>query len=247
VSCDDGGGQLLGFAGMALVGDLGAGIGALAALVAGRQVSSAAANGFFVGLGLVIGWMLTALLVVAVLWARGISPAEAYAGKQRRRPVGRHSGPRVDGWRQPGDPMVPGSLVASFALMTVVFGAIGAAERVDSRPWREPTAVVVGTVVKDNEPGFVDRSEGTVDVRYDVAGRFYTVEIDADPDDEGILREGDTTPIEYAVDRPERARSVVAVEYQRGDVEGLAVFVGILALVGLASGVGYVAGRRRTR
>ena len=226
---------------MALLSGLGAGTGALVGLAAGASVSNAAFVGAMIGLGVTTGWLVLVLLVVGVLWIRGISPGEAADGK---RPTGRHAAHAVGGWRRRGQPLVPGSLVGFFALMTVVLGLVAAGYWHSSRPWAEPTAVVDGSVVEVREPGPIGKGAGTAIVQYAVAGEGRTIKVGRDPG-EHFLRQNDVVPIEYAVQRPEHARSVRAVEADRSDATFWAVLAGGHGVLGAASGIGYLLGRRR--
>jgi hypothetical protein len=221
---------------------LGAGIGALIALVTASRLSPAVDTGVLTGFLVLLGWMVMSLVVVGVLWVRGVSPAEAYRG----RASGRHAAGSVGGWRRRGDALVPASLVGFFALVAVIFGAIGLHAWQVSRPWSEATAVVDGVVVAYHEPGLAERGAGTVIVRYTVHGSSYTLEIDADTGDR-VIREGDTVPVEYAINRPARARAVWTVEAGRTDTPFWVGLSGLCAVLGAASGVGYLVGRRRWR
>jgi len=70
-------------AGMALTAGVGAGIGALVGVLAGTSVSDASFNGLMIGLATLMGWLVMSLVVIGVLWIRGISPSEAFAGKEQ--------------------------------------------------------------------------------------------------------------------------------------------------------------------
>ncbi|HET6295398.1 MAG TPA: hypothetical protein VFG33_18575 [Kribbella sp.] len=241
-------------AGMALTAGAGAGVGALAGVLAGTPVSDASFNGVMIGLGTAIGWLVMSLLVIGILWIRGISPTEAFAGSQQepqqdpqqepqQEPHGRHAGkPAAGGWRRRGEPLVPGSLVGFFALIAVIFGFLAANAWHDSQPWDEPTAVVDGVVVEVDGPGAIERGSGKALVRY---SDDHTIEISRDPDDEHFLQLRDVLPVEYAVARPGRARAVWAVESARGDLTLWGLLAGTCAVLAVASGVGYVVGRRR--
>ena len=115
---------------MALVAALGAGIGALIALVTGRPVDDAAFVGGMIGLGTVIAYLVVMLVVVGVLWIRGVSPTETATGEK---PAGRHAAAAY-GWRRRGEPLVPGSLVLFFLIVAVPFGSLGLNARSAGRP-----------------------------------------------------------------------------------------------------------------
>jgi hypothetical protein len=227
-------------AAMVLFAALGAGTGAVVGLLTGGSVSDAALVGAAIGFGTVVAWLLLILGVVAVLWIRGTSPAETASG---RKPAGRHAA--SDGWRRRGQPLVPLSLVAFFALMTVALGADGGYSWHQSRPRSEPTAVVDGTVVAEREPGWFSRGSGSVVIRYTVGGVDYTVETGREPGDR-VLRAGDVVPVEYVVTRAADGRSTWAVEAARSDgVFGLVGAAGCAGL-GVVSGIGYLVGRWRS-
>lgn len=227
---------------LAGAGGLGAGIGALIALATARPLSPAVDTGVLAAVLALTGWFGMSLVVVGVLWVRGVAPGEVHGGQ----PSGRHAAGSVAGWRRRGEPLVPGSLVGFFAIVTVIFGGIGVHAWQISRPWSEPTAVVDGVVVTFHEPGLIEKGAGTVIVRYTVHGSSHTLELDADTG-ERMIKVGDTMPVEYAVNRPARARAVWAVEAARADAPAWAGLSGLCAVFGAASGAAYLIGRRRRR
>jgi len=227
---------------LAAAGALGAGIGALIAVATTRPLSPAVDIGVVTAVLALIGWFGMSLVVVGVLWVRGVAPAEAYGG----RPSGRHAAGSAAGWRRRGEALVPGSLVGFFAIVAVIFGAIGVHAWQVSRPWSEPTAVVDGVVVTFHEPGLVEKGAGTVIVRYTVDGSSHTLEIDADTGDR-VIKVGDTMPVEYAVNRPAHARAVWTVGAGRPDAPFWAGLSGLCVVLGAASGIAYLIGRRRRR
>jgi len=226
---------------MALVAALGAGIGALVALVTGRPVDDAAFVGGMIGLGTVIAYLVVMLVVVGVLWIRGVSPTETATGEK---PAGRHAAAAY-GWRRRGEPLVPGSLVLFFLIVAVPFGSLGLNARSAGRPAEQPTAITNGTVVVIHEPGLLDKSSGTVDIRYSVAGADHTFETDRDAGDH-TFRLGDVVPVEYVVAEPAKGRAVWAVESAREDTVFWLWLAGICAALGLLSGAGYLVGRWRS-
>jgi hypothetical protein len=232
-------------AGIALTGGVGAGLGALVGVLAGTSVSDASFNGGMIGLGTLMGWLVMSLVVIGVLWIRGITPTEAVIGPQEE-PHGRHAGrPAADGWRRRGERLVPASLIGFLALIGVFFGFLAANAWHDSRSWDEPTAVVNGVVVQVDGPGPIERDSGTAVVRYSVGPDDHTIEIGRNPDDEHFLSLGDVLPVEYAVARPGQARAVWAVESARDDLTFWGLSAGACAVLAAASGVGYLVGRRR--
>lgn len=224
---------------LVVAGGLGAGIGALIAVATSNPVSPAVDTGLFTALLALCGWMVMSLVVVGVLWVRGVAPAEAYGG----RPAGRHAGPEA-GWRRRGQAMVPGSLVGFFAIVAVIFGAIGVRDWYVSRPWSEPTAVVDGVVVNFDAPGLIEKGAGSVIVQYTVGGSTHTLETDADTGHR-LIKVGDTPSVEYAINRPSHARAVWTVESARADAPFWAGSSGVCVALGAASGIGYLVGRRR--
>lgn len=233
--------SVLVLAALAAAGGVGAGIGALIAVATAQPLSPAVDTGIFTAVLALIGWLVMSLVVVGVLWVRGVAPAEVSAG----RPSGQHAGSAA-GWRRRGEALVPGSLVGFFAIVAVIFGAIGVHDWQVSRPWSEPTAVVDGVVVTFHEPGLIEKGAGTVIVRYTVDGSSHTLEINADTGDR-VIKVGDTMPVEYAVNRPARARAVWTVEAGRTDAPFWAALSGTCVVLGAASGIAYLIGRRRRR
>lgn len=136
---------------------------------------------------------------------------------------------------------MPGSLIGFFAIVAVIFAGLGVHAWQVSRPWPEPTAVVDGVAASFHEPGLLDRGAGTVVVRYTVGGAPYTLDIAADTDDR-VIKQGDTVPVEYAINRPTHARAVWTVEAGRTDAPFWAGLAGLCAALGVASGVGYLSG-----
>ncbi|MGW6201121.1 hypothetical protein ACWF0M_33580 [Kribbella sp. NPDC055110] len=226
---------------MLLVGVLGAGVGALVALVAHSSVGDAAFVGGMIGLGAVMAWLVLTLVVVAVLWVRGVSPVETATGE---RPAGRHAA-HSSGWRRRGEPLVPGSLVAFFVLMVIPFGAEGLHARSVARPADGPTAIIDGAVVKIHEPGWFDKGSGTVDIRYVVSGVEHTFNTTRDPG-EHVLRLSDVVPVEYVLAEPGKGRAVWMLESAREDTGFWLWLAGGCAVLALLSGAGYLGGRLRS-
>jgi hypothetical protein len=225
----DSGSSLFGIGGvlvLVVVAALGSGIGALVGLIAHRPVGDAVFVGGMIGIGAVMAYLVLMLVVVAVLWIRGLSPSDAASGEKL---PGRHAA-RGYGWRRPGEPLVPGSLVLFFALMTLAFGSLGVHARQVSRPWDGPTATTNGTVVAVHEPAWFEKGSGTVDIRYTVAGVEHVIETGRDPGEH----------------EPAKARSTWAVESARSDATFWLWLGGGCGVLGLLSGVGYLGGRLRS-
>jgi hypothetical protein len=241
----DSGSSLVGIAavlGMLLVAAAGAGIGALVGLVTSGSVGDAAFVGGMIGLGAVMAWLVLSLVVVAVLWVRGVSPAATATGEK---PAGRHAAAHSAGWRRRGEPLVPLSLVLFFVLVAIPFGSLGLHARSAARPLDQPTAITDGTVVTVHEPGWFDEGSGTVDIRYAVGGVEHTFETDRDPG-EHFFRVGDVVPVEYVVANPGKARSTWAVESARSDQTFWLWLGGSCAGLAVLSGAGYLVGRLRS-
>lgn len=225
---------------MSLVSGLGAGIGALVGVVTGGSVGDAALDGGLIGMACLIAWLLLTLVVVAVLWVRGMSPGEAATGQK---PHGKHAAGYA--WRRHAEPLVPGALVLFFVVMTVVIGADGTLSWHSSRPRHEPTAVVDGTVIAELEPGWFDRGPGKVTIRYAVGAVDYSIDVGRDPGDR-FFRTGDVVPVEYVIARPADGRSAWNVESARSDARFGFWVAGICGGLGVLSGAGYVGGRWRS-
>jgi hypothetical protein len=172
-------------------GGAGAGIGALVGVLTGISTDDGAFYGGMIGVGSALVWLVLAMVVLGVLWARGITPAEGAAGK---RPQGDEVRRPAGGWRRRGQPLVPLSAVGFLALLAVIFGAIGGFAWEDARTQDEPTAVVDGSVVAVHGPGPLDRGSGSVTIRYAVQGADYSIEVDADIGDR-VLRPGGVGPV----------------------------------------------------
>lgn len=242
----DSGSSLFGIGAVAaivLVGALGSGVGALVALVAHSPVGDAAFVGGMIGLGVVMAWLVLIVVVVAVLWVRGIRPVETATGE---RPAGRHAAAHSSGWRRRGEPLVPLSLVLFFVIIAVPFGGLGLQARSAARPADGPTATTNGTVVAIHEPSWFDKGSGTVDIRYGVSGVEHTFKTGRDPGDEHFFRLGDVVPVEYVVAEPGKGRSTWAVESARSDQTFWLWLAGGCAVLGLLSGAGWLVGRLRS-
>ncbi|TCC42069.1 hypothetical protein [Kribbella speibonae] len=225
---------------MGLVGGLGAGVGALVGVLADRSVGDAAFVGGMVGLGVVMAWLVLMVVVVGILWVRGVTPFEAASGTE---PTGRHA--PSTGWRRRGQPLVPGSLAVFFVLMTVAFGSLGLHARSVAEPADQATAITNGTVVKIHEPGLLDKGSGTVDVRYSVGGVDYTFTTGRDPGDH-LLALDQVIPVEYVVADPAKGRAVWRVEAARDDQTFWLWLAGGCAVLGVLSGAGCLVGRLRS-
>ncbi|MFF0264459.1 hypothetical protein [Kribbella sp. NPDC004536] len=237
----DSGWSLMGILGMVLLGGAGAGIGAFAGVATSASVGDGAFVGGMVGVGVAIAWLLLSLVVAAVLWVRGVSPAQVAS---RKEPVGRHAA-ASDGWRRRGEPVVPGSLVGFFALMAVAGGVIGGLSWSDSRRSSAPSGTVDGAVVRTREAGWFSKGSGTAVVRYAVDGVEYTFETPRDPGDH-FLRTGDVVPVVYVVAEPARGRSTWELEDVRLDATIGLTIGAVCGGLGLISGGWYLVGRWRS-
>ncbi|WP_329002690.1 hypothetical protein OHA18_05980 [Kribbella sp. NBC_00709] len=240
----DTGSALASFASVAaivLIAALGAGVGALVGVVTRSSVGAAAGVGALIGGGVLVAWLLLCLVVVVVLWVRGVSPVETATGEK---PAGRHAAPS-SGWRGRGEPPVPVSLVLFFVLITLPFGSLWMHARQLSRPWDGPTATTSGTVVTVHEPDWWEEGSGSVDIRYSVAGTNYEFETGRDPG-EHFLAVGEVVPVEYVVAGPAAGRCVWTVESARSDATFWFWLSAGCAGLGLLSLIGFLAGRWRS-
>lgn len=229
-------------AAIALSAALGAAVGALVGVVTRNSVGDVAGVGALIGGGLLVAWLVLSLVVVAVLWVRGVSPTETATGEK---PTGRHAAPS-DGWRRRGEPLVPVSLVLFFALMTLAFGSLWVHARQVSQPWDDRlTATTDGTVVTVHEPAWWEKGSGSVDIRYSVAGADYVIETGRDPG-EHVLAVGEVVPIQYVATGPADARCVWTVESARSDVTFWFWLSAGCAFLGLLSLIGFLGGRWRS-
>jgi len=101
-------------------------------------------------------------------------------------------------------------------------------------------------VVAVHGPGLLEKGSGSVTIRYTVQGTDYSIEVNADTGDR-LLRQGDVVPVEYLVARPADGRITWAVESARSDVTFWLVLAGVCGVLGVASGIGHLVGRRRAR
>lgn len=226
---------------MLLVAGIGAGIGALVGLVRHQPVGDAAFVGGMVGIGAVMAWLVLCLVVVGVLWVRGVSPSEVATGEK---PTGSHAAPGY-GWRRRGQPLVPGGLVTLFLVIAVLFGALGLQARSAARPADGPAAITNGTVVVIHGPSVLNKGSGTAEIRYSVGGVGYTFETGRDFG-EHVLALGEVLPVEYVIAEPAKGRAVGAVEAARDDQGFWLWLAAICAGLGLLSGAGYLVGRWRS-
>ncbi|MFC6161674.1 hypothetical protein [Kribbella jiaozuonensis] len=240
----DTGSALASFASVAaivLFAAIGAGIGALVGLATPSSVGDAAGVGALLGGGVLVAWLLLSLVVVAVLWVRGVSPIETATGEK---PTGRHAAPSA-GWRGRGEPLVPVSLVLFCLLMTLAFGGEWVHARKLSRPLDGPTATTTGTVATVHEPPWWDNGSGSADIRYAVAGTDYVIETGRDPG-EHFLALDEVVPVEYVVGGPATARCVWTVESARSDAAFWFWLAAGCAGLGLLSLSGFLVGRWRS-
>ncbi|MFK4087328.1 hypothetical protein ACI2LF_24685 [Kribbella sp. NPDC020789] len=229
-------------AALALIGGLGAGIGAVVGLLTGAVVGDAVFTGAMIGLGVLFAWVIWSLILVAILWIRGLAPAAAAAGKPSG---GRHAAPLM-GWRRPGEPLVPGSLVAFLALMTTAATVGSLYFWYDSRPLPSPTVVADGKVIEEREPAWYSKGDGSVIIQYDAPGGTRSFESGRDPGDH-FLRLGDVVPVEYSAQHPSNGRSTWMVEDARENTTILRISALSCAGLGVISAAAWVVGRRRAR
>lgn len=240
-------------AAMAILALAGAGMGAGAALVWGRDVEEWASGGFLAGILVMLAWSVYALLALGVMWVLGISPEQAERVDETGRPGhapgtrGRHAAPMAPiSWRSRGDRLIPGGLVAFFLIM-VPFGAAGwASTQHELRVIPESNRLITtGLVVEFREPAFYDKGPGSIIVSFD-AGAPVTAEVSGNIGDHS-LDVGDSVPIEYDPASPERARVTWTREQLREDLAFAKGWVAVTGTLAGVSALGWLAGGRRGR
>jgi hypothetical protein len=229
-----------------------AAIGGVFALVA-VVVDASAADYFFIGalagLGLVIAWIVYVVVVLAVLWLRGISPSAVPGVLPAARSNARHAAITSDdpNWRRRGDPLVPRSLVAFFALTGAVFLADGIFT-VDQGVFDGDLATTSAEVVRyDDGPGGFGERE--LVVRFTAAGREITTKVKAEDrvEESRVPAPGGRQDVEYVVTDPARARPAGATQANRDDAHFSRVCAYVCWSLAALTGVAYLVGRRRSR
>jgi hypothetical protein len=162
------------FAGMFGVSGIAGAVGASVALVRGASVSDQFWVWALGGLLAVMAWLVYSVVVIGFLWVRGVAPDEVVAADVAV--GGRHAGPEVAvGWRRRGmDPLVPGSLVAFFALMSTFAVVVLILAAASDRHFDRDTAVTSAEVLAWECPAWWDKGDGTLVVRFPVGSRELT-------------------------------------------------------------------------
>lgn len=161
------------------------GIGALWALITTRSLLDGFTSGAVGAFVVVTVWAAYALLVLAVLWILGRSPDDVVLVDQASA-TGRHSGAveRV-AWRKRGeDNLIPGSLVAFFAIMLVFALAMTLSARHSEQQFKGAKSTAQGQVLRWDDGGWLDVVRGNAErhlvVRFAVNGRVITSRMSAE-------------------------------------------------------------------
>lgn len=222
------------------------GLFALIAAVTGASAEEYFFTGAIAGLFTVTAWAAYSLLVLVVLWLRGTSPASyvelpASTGKRAA------TTSEDPNWRRRGAPLVPGSVVAFFALMAAIFFADGYFSA-GQGAFEAPLATATATVLRydDGPGGFGNR---LLEVRFTADGREITTKIRAKDrvEESGIPDPGGTQQVEYVLTNPTKARPAGATRSKKSDARtSRTISYACLTLTGLTGAV-YLISRRRSR
>jgi hypothetical protein len=226
------------------------GVGVLVAVGRDADVADWFATGLLVGLTAVTAWAVYALVVLAVLWLVGRPPDAVVSGDTTKsRYTGRRGAPGSVTWRRRGrDPLVPGSLVAFFALITALIGVDALWMRQSEEPFTAAKSVTDARVLRYDD-GMFGFGERTLVVRFTAAGRTVTAEVAAEDVVGEVPEPGGELAVEYLRSDPERARPAGATEEKADGVSFGFRLVGVCAALLVVSAAAYVVGirRRRTR
>ncbi|GAB2563720.1 hypothetical protein [Kribbella endophytica] len=222
------------------------GIFALIAVFTGASTEDYFFTGAITGLLTVTAWAAYSLLVIVVLWARGISPA-TYVTLPAS--TGKHAATISDDptWRRRGDPLIPAGLSGFFALLAAAFFAIGYFNA-DQGPFEAPLATAPAQILRydDGPAGFGDRY---LEVRFTANGQEITTKIKAEDrvEESRVPAPGGTQQVEYVVTNPTQARPAGATQSKKSDAQGSLYFsYACLALTAL-TGAAYLISRHRRR
>lgn len=237
------------FAGMFGFAGLAGAVGATVALVRGVPVSDEFWVWALGGLLAFTVWLVYSLVVVGVLWVRGVGPDEVLAADAA--PAGRREGPDVArGWRRRGiDPSVPGSLVAFFALTSAVALLTVILATASDRQFSRGADVTSAKVLAVEGPAWWDKGAGTILVRFSVGSRELTTHISGELGDGKV---GDVPPqlgeqleVEYLRSDPQTAQATATAQENKSDLGWARWFFAGAVLGLIVSGIGWVVGRRR--
>jgi hypothetical protein len=193
------------------------GVFALIALVTGASPGDYFFTGAIAGLLTVTAWALYAVLVLVVLWLRGISPATIASAPPSQ---GKHASSTADAppWRRRGDPLIPASLIAFFALMAAIFLADGIFSA-GQGPFEAPLATATAEILRyDDGHGFGDRH---LVVRFTVEGREITTKVNAEDrvEESRVPDPGGLQQVEYVITTPTQARPAGATRSKKSDAQ----------------------------
>ena len=224
------------------------GLGALIAVLAGGEVGDQFWVWFIGGIVAVTGWAAYSLVVIGVLWLAGRAP-HTVAGVIKDSPShARHAAdPEQVTWRRRGrDALIPGSLVAFFALMSAIAFIDSAATTAKEHRYSADKVIATAEVLRydDGRWGLGDRH---LVVRFPVGDRTLTTTVraeDIDPDAR-VPTLGQRIEVEYLRSDPKRARPAGAAQRAESDASGARSFGVMCAALAAVSGAAYLLGRRR--
>jgi hypothetical protein len=219
---------------------------ALIGVLTGASAEDYFFTGAIAGLLTVTAWTLYAVLVLVVLWLRGISPATYVALPAS---TGKHAAITAADpiWRRRGDPLVPAGLIAFFALMAAVFFADGYFTA-DQGPFEAPLATATAQILRydDGPGGFGERR---LEVRFTADGREYTTKIKAEDrvEESRVPDPGGTQQVEYVITNPTQARPAGATRSKKSDAQGSRYFSYTCLTLALLSAAAHLISRHRRR
>ncbi|ONI67369.1 hypothetical protein BWI15_30005 [Kribbella sp. ALI-6-A] len=224
------------------------GVFALIAVVVGASVGDYFFTGAMAGLGTVTAWAVYACLVFVVLWIRGISPAAVPGVLPTAPSTAKHAATTSDTleWRRRGQPLIPGSLVAFFALMAAVCFADGYFSA-DQGAFEAPLATATAQILRydDGPGGFGDRY---LEVRFTAGdGHEVTTRVKAEDrvEESRVPDPGGIQEVEYVITNPTQARPAGATQSKKSDAE-FSRYAGYTCLTLAAlTGAAYLVGRRK--
>lgn len=224
------------------------GVLALVAVVIGASAGDYFFTGAMIALGIITAWAAYALLVFAVLWFRGTSPAAVVNRYTPSPSQARHAADGTDddpNWRRPGAPLIPAGLIAFFAIMAAVFLADGYFTA-DQGAFEAPLGTSTATILRYDD-GFGDRY---LEVRFTADGREITTKIKAEDrvEESRVPAPGGTQQVEYVITTPTQARPAGATQSKKSDAKGSRYFgYTCLTLTALTGALYLISRRRRSR
>jgi hypothetical protein len=236
------------FIGLFAVAAVSGGLGALIAVLAGSDVGDQFWVWALGGILAVTAWAAYSLLLIGVLWVAGRAP-HTVAGVSKSPSHATHTTgePEQGAWRRRGrDALIPGSLVAFFALLSAIAFIDGAVTTAKAHRYAGEKVIATAEVLRydDGRAGLGDRH---LIVRFPVGDRTLTTTVRADEidPDARVPKPGERMEVEYLRADPSRVRPAGAAERAESDASGARVFGIICAALGALSGAAYLLGRRR--